>query len=134
MSLMLQPLRKYATFSGRARRKEYWLFSIFVTLASALLFTLGKPTGDWANPNVEQVSLGFENETVALVLGIFLLLMLLPSLAVTIRRLHDTNRSGWWWWIGLLPAIGSLILLIFYLLDGTAGPNRYGPDPKGREG
>ena len=134
MSLMLQPLRKYATFSGRARRKEYWLFSLFVTLASALLFTLGKPTGDWANPNVEQVSLGFENETVALVLGIFLLLMLLPSLAVTIRRLHDTNRSGWWWWIGLLPAIGGLILFIFYLLDGTAGPNRYGPDPKGREG
>jgi uncharacterized membrane protein YhaH (DUF805 family) len=62
-----------------------------------------------------------------------MLALLVPSLAVTFRRLHDTNRRGWWILIGLIPLIGAVVLFIFYLLDGTPGPNRFGPDPKGRE-
>lgn len=134
MELIFEPFRKYATFAGRARRKEYWFFSLFVGLVTGLLVVLAKPTGDWGNPDVDPATLGFANETVAGILGIFLLLVLLPSLAVTIRRLHDSNRSGWWWFITFVPVVGSLILLIFTLLDGTAGPNRFGPDPKGRAG
>ncbi len=60
------------------------------------------------------------------------LALLVPSLAVTFRRLHDTNRKGWWILIGFIPLIGQLVLFIFYVLDGTPGPNRFGPDPKGR--
>jgi uncharacterized membrane protein YhaH (DUF805 family) len=134
MSIMFEPLRKYASFSGRARRREYWLFSLFVTLVSVVLFQLSAPVGNWADPAMGPDDLSFGNEIVALALGLFLLLMLLPSLAVTIRRLHDSNRSGWWWFIGLLPVVGGIVLLIFYLMDGTEGPNRFGADPKGRAG
>jgi len=134
MSLMFEPLRKYASFSGRACRKEYWLFTLFVILVSLILFQLSAPIGDSADQSMEPGALPFGNKYVALALGLFLLLMLLPSLAVTIRRLHDSNRSGWWWLIGLLPVAGGIILLIFYFLDGTPGPNRFGPDPKGRGG
>ena len=66
------------------------------------------------------------------VYGLIMLGLLIPSLAVSIRRLHDTNRSGWWILIGLIPFLGALVLIVFYLLDGTPGPNKYGPDPKGR--
>ncbi len=134
MSLMFEPLRKYATFAGRARRKEYWLFTLFVSAVSLILFRLSAPIGNWADPATDPESLSFGNEAIAAALGLFLLLMLLPSLAVTIRRLHDSNRSGWWWFIGLLPVAGGIILLIFYFMDGTAGPNRFGADPKGRGG
>lgn len=134
MELIFEPFRKFATFTGRARRKEYWLFSLFVGLVTGVLLLLANPIGDWGNPDVDPATLGFANEAVAGVLAVFLLLALLPSLAVTIRRLHDSNRSGWWWFITLVPAVGSLVLFIFTLLDGTAGPNRFGPDPKGRSG
>lgn len=133
MELMFAPFRKYATFQGRARRKEYWLFSLFVSLAAAILFTLSAPIGDWADTAADPASLGFGNPLMSGVLAVFLILILLPSLAVTVRRLHDSDRSGWWLLLSLLPLIGGLILLIFYLLDGTPGHNRFGPDPKGRE-
>ena len=70
--------------------------------------------------------------TVLMIYGLVLLALLIPSVAVAIRRLHDTNRRGWWILIGLIPLIGQLVLFVFYLLDGTPGPNRFGPDPKGR--
>ncbi len=134
MDLMFEPLRKYATFSGRARRKEYWLYTLFISIVTGVLIGLAGPTGEWGNPAADPETLGFGNETVAMVLGVFLLAVLLPSLAVTIRRLHDSNRSGWWLLISFVPLVGSFVLFIFYLLDGTAGDNRFGPDPKGRKG
>ena len=68
---------------------------------------------------------------IALVFGVLVLAIVIPSIAVTFRRLHDTDRSAWWILIGLIPFLGALVLLVFTLLDGTPGDNRYGPDPKG---
>ena len=120
MSWYLQALKKYAVFSGRSRRMEYWYFVLFNIIVSivlgwidALLGTLGSGMG------------------VGLLSGIYGLAILIPSLAVTVRRLHDIDRSGWWILIGLVPLIGVIVLLVFALLDGTPGDNRYGPNPKG---
>lgn len=113
---------KYATFAGRARRKEYWMFAlvnfvICAALAIAGMVMLGKS----------------QNSALVMdaVLGVYLLLILLPSLAVTVRRLHDTGRSGWWFWIQLVPFVGPIVLFVFTVLDGTPGTNAYGPSPKG---
>ena len=140
---MFEPLKKYATFSGRARRKEYWLFHIFLFAVQTVLviwFLSSVYSALAANAQVYENDYGtFEAAVVnggpafapLLVLILFGLAMFLPALAVSVRRLHDADFSGWWVLIGVLPA-GQLVLFIFFLLDGTAGPNRFGPDPKGR--
>ena len=124
-SLMFEPLRKYATFTGRARRKEYWLFFLFCLVVEIVV---GALTG----------GLSYDVTTGALGPGFALyflvcLALLIPSLAVSFRRLHDTDRSAWWLLIGFVPIVGAVVLLIFMLLKGTEGPNRYGPDPKAEE-
>lgn len=97
--------RNYATFSGRASRAEYWWFSLFAFVVYIVLFFLGK---------------------IGLVLAIIAVLALIvPGLAVAVRRLHDTGRSGWWWFIGLVPFVGGIILLVFMVLP-SQGPNSYG--------
>lgn len=136
MSLMFAPLRKYATFRGRARRKEFWLWQLFVFLLfSALYAWLFSTIGSFeaSSPaEMEQIILATPAARLPLaVIGIVGLGLFLPSLAVQVRRLHDSNKTGWWLLL-TLTGIGGLILLIFYLLDGTPGPNRHGPDPKGR--
>jgi uncharacterized membrane protein YhaH (DUF805 family) len=68
---------------------------------------------------------------IGLLEGIFALAVLIPGISVTVRRLHDTNRSGWWWWIQLVPIVGGIVLLIFMFTDSTPGGNQYGPNPKG---
>ena len=126
MELMFQPLRKYADFNGRARRSEFWLFALFMWVVEFVLVMLngGMTMNAGGTPNF---GIGF------ILLCVFGLAMFIPSLAVAFRRLHDTNRSAWWLLIGLIPFIGALVLLVFYVLDGTPGPNRFGPDPKGRD-
>jgi uncharacterized membrane protein YhaH (DUF805 family) len=137
MALMFEPLRKYATFRGRARRMEYWLWQLFlILLFGALLawiITFTGPIPPGATPEeVNAILEGSPGTSLpAFVIAIASLGVFLPSLAVSVRRLHDADRSGWWLLIGL-TGIGSLILLVFYLLDGTRGPNRHGADPKGR--
>ena len=129
MSLMFQPLKKYADFSGRARRSEFWLFSLFILIVEIVYCVLMGVTG-----NFDPSSYGAINGVGMALAGlftIFILAIIVPSLAVTFRRLHDTNRSAWWLLISLLPAIGGLVLLVFYVLPGTVGPNRFGADPKG---
>lgn len=113
----------YTNFSGRARRKEYWSFQLvnvlflipFYIIAIALAATM-------------------QNEAMAIVpMGLMVLLLLgvvIPGFAVLVRRLHDTNRSGWYFLIGLIPFIGGLIMLYFYFSEGTHGRNNYGNDPK----
>lgn len=125
MDLMFAPLRKYADFNGRARRSEYWLFFLFYVGVSFVLGIIGgiamgpsDPTQPFSGANILGLLWG--------------LAMFLPSLAVGVRRLHDTNRSGWWILIGIIPLIGAIVLIIFYVLDGTPGPNKFGSDPKGR--
>ena len=134
MELMFQPIRKYADFSGRARRKEFWLFALLMFLIEiafmGLLSAVGGSPMMLVDPAVAPAT--GASGTVLMIYGLVLLALLIPSVAVAIRRLHDTNRRGWWILIGLIPLIGQLVLFVFYLLDGTPGPNRFGPDPKGR--
>jgi uncharacterized membrane protein YhaH (DUF805 family) len=114
---------RYATFDGRARRSEYWYFVLFyvlilvgLTFVDSLIGTLN-----------EEAGIG--------VLGVlFALGTMVPGLAVTVRRLHDINRSGWWVLIGLIPLIGDLVLIVFAVQDSQPGANKYGPNPKGVNG
>lgn len=136
MDLMFQPLRKYADFTGRARRMEFWLFWLFLIgiqiVFSVLIGMVAGPTAAVADPTDPFAVLNGPASALYGVFGLVMLGLLIPSLAVAMRRLHDTNRTGWWLLLGLIPFLGALVLLIFYVLDGTPGPNKYGPDPKGR--
>ncbi len=117
-------MKQYAVFSGRARRREYWYF-VFTMLLIGLM--LGIALG------VVAVLVQLEPAMLANIFSIlFFLGLLIPSIAVFVRRLHDTNRSAWWILIGIVPIIGGIVLFVFVVLDGTPGENRYGPDPKGR--
>jgi uncharacterized membrane protein YhaH (DUF805 family) len=120
MNWYAQALRKYAVFEGRARRKEYWFFVLFNVLALVALGVLDVVLGTYS-----------EETEVGLFSGLYALAVLIPSLAVTIRRLHDTNRSGWWVLIHLIPIIGAIVILVFTVLDSQPGANRFGPNPKG---
>ena len=111
-------LRKYVGFSGRARRSEYWWFFLFTVLVSMVASVLDSILGTMS-----------DTTNVGLIGSIASLALLLPSIAVAIRRLHDTSRSGWWILIGLIPIVGWIILIVFYCQD-SHGENRYGPSPK----
>jgi uncharacterized membrane protein YhaH (DUF805 family) len=114
--------RQYVGFSGRARRAEFWWFQLFDVLVGVLAFavdSLLKLTDAQGNGPVQ---------------GMVSLVLLLPGLAVFVRRMHDINRSGWWWLLVLLPIVGWIILLVWTLRDSTPGPNRYGPSPKAPTG
>ena len=117
---------KYATFSGRARRSEYWWFLLFyVLVAVAIALIEGGGT-------VETGGGGFRYQYQAGPLAtVWTLVNLLPLLAVAVRRLHDIDKSGWWILLGLIPLIGTIILLVWYARPGTPGPNRFGEDPLG---
>ena len=128
MNLMFQPLRKYADFQGRARRSEFWLFWLFTFVVGFVLQMIGGMMGGAADPSNPAA---MYSSPAGIVLLLFYLAILIPSIAVAIRRLHDTNRSGWWLLIALIPFIGALVLLVFYVLPGTVGPNKFGEDPKG---
>ena len=119
MNWYLKVLRNYAVFRGRARRKEFWYSFLFT---SVVLFLLSM---------VDQLRGTFDREAGIGLLGmVFLLVTFVPLMAVTVRRLHDTNRSGWWVLIGCLPFVGQITILIVLALDSTPGQNRYGVDPK----
>ena len=119
MNWYFHVLKKYAEFSGRARRKEYWYFFLFNSIIHFMLAVIDVITGTF---NAE-VNIG-------LLSGLYSLAVFIPSLAVSVRRLHDTNRSGWWLLISLIPVIGIIGLFIFMVQDSTPGENRYGPNPK----
>ena len=128
--MMFEALRHYAQFSGRARRAEYWMFALFNWLMSwgfYILLVMMGATGE-RTETLPPAAVGL-----ALAYGLFIMAMLIPSLAVAVRRLHDTGRSGWWLLVGLIPGLGALVLFIFFILEGTRGPNRFGPDPKAGE-
>ena len=107
--------QNYANFSGRARRMEYWMFFLVYALITLVLGVLE----------------GVFN-IVGTLTAVCALAHLLPSLAVTVRRLHDTNRNGWWAALALVPVVGPLVLLYFAVLPGDLQPNNYGPNPKFR--
>ncbi len=113
MNHYIEVIKKYALFTGRARRTEYWMFVLFNFI---IAFVLGIIEGVLEIPGILS--------------GIYMLAVLLPSIGVSIRRLHDTDRSGWWLLIGLVPLIGSIVLLVFMVMDSTPGENRFGANPK----
>ncbi len=104
--------RNYVGFDGRASRIEYWMFTLFNVIAVAILMLLG-------------VLLRINS---ALVM-VYDVAIILPSLAVQFRRLHDTGRSGWWMFMALVPLAGAIVLLVFFLLPSDPGMNRFGAEP-----
>lgn len=122
MSIIGYVFANTLNYSGRARRKEYWLFALFQLLVGAVLFAVEFNLGwfDW--------ELGMGPLT-----GGWMILTFPTCLAVTLRRLHDCGKSGWWYLIFLVPLAGPILLLCFMLTGGTQGDNEYGPDPLGRE-
>lgn len=113
MDWYLSVLRKYADFSGRARRREYWMFALVNFLVSLVLGAIGL------------MGHGF-----GLLTWIYTAAVLIPSFAVGFRRLHDTGRSGWWTLILFVPLVGAIVYLVFMCMDSAPGDNQYGPNPK----
>jgi uncharacterized membrane protein YhaH (DUF805 family) len=118
MNWYLEVLKKYAVFSGRARRKEYWFFVLFNIIIGLALTFIDFSTGLY----------DVESE-IGLLSSLYSLTVLVPGIAVTIRRLHDTSRTGWWFLIAFVPIIGVIVLLVFMVFDSTPGDNQYGPNP-----
>jgi len=123
---MTLPLRRYAEFHGRSTRKEFWMFQLlYVALFLITLILVGVGGVD---------EYGEGSGLSKLAVGLFVIAMLglcVPLLAVQARRFHDQDRSGWFVLINLIPYLGALVVLVFMLLEGTRGDNRFGPDPRG---
>ncbi len=107
---------KYFNLQGRARRREYWFYVLFYMICSIVLSLVFSLISESLGHTVQ---------------AIFGLALLLPSLGVSVRRLHDIGKSGWWLLLALIPFIGAVVLLVFAILDSQPGSNQYGPNPKG---
>jgi uncharacterized membrane protein YhaH (DUF805 family) len=123
MNYYTDVLKKYAVFAGRARRKEYWMWALlnfFVAVGalvvSVLLLVATKSQWSFA------------------IAYLYALATIIPGISVTVRRLHDTNHSGWWWLIQAIPLVGFIVILVFTVTDSQPGDNQYGPNPKGQPG
>ncbi len=119
MNWYLKVLKQYADFSGRARRKEYWMFALFNIIFAFVLGFIDGLVGSFS-PEIGIGVLG----------GIYSLAVLIPGLAVSVRRLHDVGKSGWMILIVLIPIIGAIWLLVLMVTDSNPGENQYGPNPK----
>jgi uncharacterized membrane protein YhaH (DUF805 family) len=104
--------KNYVNFNGRARRSEYWYWFLFQILAQIVLSIVDAITG-----------IGF-------LTIVFALATIVPGIAVSVRRMHDIDKSGWYLLIGLIPIVGAIILIIWFVKEGTPGQNQYGPSPK----
>jgi uncharacterized membrane protein YhaH (DUF805 family) len=169
MEWMFMPLKRYADFSGRSRRMEFWMWQLFQLLVYVLVVVLAMALGGGAlmmmgsgGDPASLMAAGGAMMIVIMLYSLYCLAVLIPSIAVAVRRLHDTDRTGWWVLAPLAPyvvmivagamvaaspdsaaaaggivlvsmvavVVLALVLLVFYFLEGTKGPNRYGPDPK----
>lgn len=168
MEWMLMPLKRYADFSGRSRRMEFWMWQLFQIIIYFVVLVLAMVMGGGAMMSGDPTALAAAGGGMVIIMalyGLWWLAVIVPSIAVAVRRLHDTNRTGWWVLAPLAPylvmilagmmavsspdmagvagilALISMIavfalaitLLVFYVLEGTRGPNKYGPDPKGQD-
>ena len=114
MKWFMAALKKYADFSGRAQRSEFWFFILFLLIILIVLGVIDSVVG-----------------TNGILAGIGLLGLIIPSISVAVRRLHDIDKSGWFYFVQLIPAVGGFIFLYFMIKDGTPGSNQYGNNPKG---
>ncbi|KAF7785795.1 hypothetical protein PRUB_a0178 [Pseudoalteromonas rubra] len=119
LEIYLSVFKNCFEFKGRARRKEYWVFVLFTILVSVVLGLIDIALGLYS----EEAGLG-------LLSGLYALIVIIPSIALSIRRLHDTGRRGWWLLISFIPLIGPIVLIVFYVMDSQPGENDYGPNPK----
>ena len=119
MNWYLKVLKQYADFSGRARRKEYWMFVLFNMIFAIVAMILDNVLG------IAMEGIGYGP-----LYGLYALAMLIPGLAVAVRRLHDVGKSGWMTLIAFIPLIGSIWLIVLMVTDSNAGENQYGQNPK----
>jgi len=119
MNWYVTVLKRYGVFVGRAGQAEFWWFFLINLLITIALAVVDQHTGTFDAEG------GY-----GLVSGIYTVAVALPTLAVSVRRLHDTGRSGWWVLIGIIPVVGTIILLALFILEGTPGDNRFGPQPR----
>ena len=126
MEWMLLPLRRYADFQGRSCRKEYWMFVLFQLL---VMLVIGILTALVSAIFGQQ----FAGWTFAILAGLFFLGILIPGIAVQVRRFHDQDKSGWFVLLSLIPYLGGIIVFVFMCLRGTQGSNRFGADPLGQD-
>ncbi len=127
MEFMLMPLKRYADFSGRSRRKEYWMFTLFYVL---VFLALGLLAGLFGAFGSDGEGPGVMGTIIFGLMGIVVLGLLVPSIAVQVRRMHDQDKSGWFILLGFIPYVGGIVMLVFMCIEGTRGTNRFGPDPK----
>ncbi|MCK9174458.1 MAG: DUF805 domain-containing protein [Desulforhopalus sp.] len=120
MNWYLEVFKKYAVFNGRAQRKEYWYFVLFNIIITLVLGIIDGATGSFS-----------ADAGTGLLGSLYMLAVLLPGIGVSIRRLHDTGRSGWWMLMALVPLIGVIVLIVFMIQDSWPGANQYGANPKG---
>lgn len=118
MKYYLAVLKNYVGFSGRASRKEYWMFVLFNVIFAIVAIILDNVLG-----------LAMRDVGYGPIYGLYLLATLLPGIAAGVRRLHDTGKSGWYFLVAFIPCVGGIILLVFMVGEGVAGPNEYGPEP-----
>ena len=119
MNWYLKVLKNYVGFSGRARRKEYWMFTLFSVIFAVAAMILDNVLG------LASKDIGYGP-----IYAVYALALILPSIAVAARRLHDIGKSGWWQLIGIIPLIGAIVLIVWLVREGEHGDNAYGPDPK----
>ena len=133
MEWMLMPYKRYADFSGRSRRKEYWMFMVFFLIVYAICFALIAAGGGFGTYDPATGTAGGPGGLGMVGIGLLLIFVLgsfIPALAVQVRRFHDQDKSGWFVLLSLIPYVGGLVVLVFMCLEGTRGPNRFGADPK----
>ncbi|MDA9898207.1 DUF805 domain-containing protein [Flavobacteriales bacterium] len=124
MNWYLKVLTLYTQFSGRARRKEYWMFTLFNMIIAMILLLIDNALGLSFNYVGNELGIGY-------LYWLYFLLTFLPGLSVMVRRLHDVGKSGWMFFIALVPIIGAIWLLVLFVKDSVSGENKYGPNPKG---
>lgn len=117
---------KYITISGRARRSELWWFVLFLVIGNAVAGWLDSAIFGTSTMMMGDMTFEYSSGFIG---GIFTLATFLPNIAVSVRRLHDLDKSGWWLLIAFIPLIGFIILLVWFVRKGTAADNRFGPDP-----
>ena len=116
MSGYINAMRRYVEFGGRSSRSEFWFFVLFYLIIIVVAVI------------IDTAVLGSQmQQGIGILSGIVVLVHIIPSISAGVRRLHDSDRSGWWWFIGLVPFVGFIWLIVLYILEGTPGPNRFGP-------
>jgi uncharacterized membrane protein YhaH (DUF805 family) len=133
MGWYVQVFKRGLDFGGRSRRREFWMFTLVNIVLSLVASGIDTAIGIGGFSAFTAPGTAAVMATPGIVSSILALVLLLPSLAVSIRRLHDTDRSGWWLLIMLVPLVGAVVLIVFWAMDSKPGSNRHGPNPKERE-